>query len=231
MDRVHDFDDAAAEALIAGAGADVDPQLAETIGDMRAVYSSFPPGVGSALAAWIGVSAPAVPFAARRFARMRSSMVAKVGAAMAAVVAATGGLAAAGALPAPMQDAVSHIGVGRPAHDSRDKHNGKTKSDDNQHTKKTTPYGSSTSVGVAHDPDLDGCAQGKTVAAVASGGKSQDEACPTTTTSVAEDERQPHDANQTTPRTSVSRGGRGQGNSSDGQGTPGGTQTRDTIHK
>ena len=46
---------------------------------------------------------------------MRSSIIAKAGAAAAAVFAATGGLAVAHALPASMQDAASEIGIGAPA--------------------------------------------------------------------------------------------------------------------
>ena len=50
---------------------------------------------------------------------MRSSIITKLGAATAAAFAATGGLAVAGALPAPVQNAVSHIGVGKPTHHAR----------------------------------------------------------------------------------------------------------------
>jgi hypothetical protein len=238
MSSPHDFDDAAADALIAGTGADIDSRLAETIGDMRAAYASTPPPVGATLAAWIGAAVPASR-SARRFERARSSILAKVGAATAAVVAATGGLAVAGALPAPVQDAVSHIGVGRPSHDSGDKHGKNTK---DEHAKNTKAHGSSTTVpgsvtstttlkdnhggdvsNVAHDPSVDGCAHGKAVAGVASDGKSQGQPCPTTTTSTTMpgDNGQPGNGNGNengngggnTPPTTVPHGtGQGNGN-------------------
>jgi hypothetical protein len=231
MDDPHDFDDAAADALIGGTGADIDPRLAETIGDMRAAYASTPPVAGAALAAWIGTPEPVAPLSARRFERMRSSILAKVGAATAVVVAATSGLAVAGALPAPVQDAVSHIGVGSPAHDARNKHDKKPKADDDERTKTTKVHGSSTTVpgstspttkdnhggevsGIAHDPNLDGCAHGRAVSDVASDGKAQDKPCPTTTTTVPGDNGQPGDDNSTPP-TTVKHGNGGQGNGSD----------------
>jgi len=132
MDGPHDFDDAAAEALIRGAGADIDRRVAETLFEMRAAYVSTPPAVGGTLAALIGAGPPVAPRAAGKFERARSSLLAKVGVAAAAVVAATGGLAVAGALPAPVQDAVSHLGVGSPAHGSgdRDVKHGDTNGDD-----------------------------------------------------------------------------------------------------
>jgi hypothetical protein len=228
MDSPHDFDDAAAEALIAGTGADVDSRLAETIDVLRAAYASTPPVVGAALAAWIGAPEPVTTLSPRRFERMRSSLIAKAGAATAAVVAATSGLAVAGALPAPVQDAVSHIGVGGPAHDSRDKH----VKNNNGHTTTTGENGSTTPTtkdnhgadvsNVAHDPDLAGCEHGKAVADVASDGKAQDKPCPTTTTTVPGNNGKPGgNGNQNTPPTSVSHGP-GQGNGSDnGHGSSG----------
>jgi hypothetical protein len=119
MDTPHefDFDDQAAEALLSGSGRDADPQLADLFDDMRVAYTSQPPAVGAELAAVLA-EAELVPKASptRRFVRMRSSLVAKVGAAAAAVFAATGGLAVAHALPASMQDAASDVGIGAPAH-------------------------------------------------------------------------------------------------------------------
>jgi len=117
MDAPHEFDDEAAEALLSGSGRGIDPQIDDLFDDMRVAYASQPPAVGAELAAVLAeaeVTAEAPP--ARRFERMRSSIVAKAGAAAAAVVAATGGLAVAHALPDSMQDAASHIGVGAPAH-------------------------------------------------------------------------------------------------------------------
>jgi hypothetical protein len=117
MDTPHEFDDEAAEALLSGSDRGIDPQIDDLFDDMRVAYSSQPPAVGAELAAVLAeaeVKAEVSP--ARRFERMRSSLVAKAGAAAAAVVAATGGLAVAHALPDSMQDAASHIGIGAPAH-------------------------------------------------------------------------------------------------------------------
>jgi hypothetical protein len=117
MDAPHEFDDQAAEALLSGSDRGTDPHVAELLDDMRVAYTSQPPAVGAELAAVLAeaeVTADASP--ARRLERMRSSIVAKAGAAAAAVFAATGGLAVAHALPASMQDAASDIGIGAPAH-------------------------------------------------------------------------------------------------------------------
>ena len=125
MDAPHefDFDDQAAEALLSGSGRAADPQLADLFDDMRVAYTSQPPAVGAELAAVLaqaGVTTEAAP--PRRFERMRSSLVARAAAAAAAMVAATGGLAVAHALPAPMQDAASEIGIGAPAHHGHHAH-------------------------------------------------------------------------------------------------------------
>jgi hypothetical protein len=121
MDTPDDFDDAATHALFSGGGRGIDPQLADVVADMRMAYVSKPPVAGAELSALmigsVPVPAPASP-TARRSERMRSSIMAKVGVATAALFAATGGLAVAHALPAPVQDAVSHVGVGSPAHHS-----------------------------------------------------------------------------------------------------------------
>jgi hypothetical protein len=203
MDEPRDFDDETTEALLAGAGRDADARIAELIGDMRASYVSDPPAVGAALAALIETTDPVVAFTPRRLERMRSSVFAKIGAATAAAFAATGGLAVAGALPAPVQDAVSHIGVGEPAHHGKHHTAHTTAADDESTTTTTAVPGStppsdetSTTVeprnhgeevsGVAHDDSNEGCEHGHAVAAVASGGKSQGNPCPTTSTTVGD---------------------------------------------
>ena len=206
MDGPHDFDDEAAESLLGGAGRDADPGLVDLIGDMRVAYTSTPPAVGAALAALIGLSEPVALSPTRRFQQMRASMMAKIGAAAAVIVAATGGLAAAGALPAPVQDAMSHIGVGgsAPTHKGAepigDVEESTTTTVD---TSVTTVPDSTTSTSVepgddhpdnhgedvsdtAHDDSNEGCEHGHAVAAVASEGNSQGKPCDTTTTTVGE---------------------------------------------
>jgi hypothetical protein len=111
MNEPHDLDDAAAESLLAGTARAADPELADLLGDVRVAFTSTPPAVGEELAALIGRPAPVVrPFGT--WTRLRSSRMAKIAAGVAAAVAATGGLAVAGALPAPVRHAIHHIGVG-----------------------------------------------------------------------------------------------------------------------
>lgn len=108
-----DLDDAASEELLRGAGAEVDPAIAQVIADMRTAFTSKPPVVGAELAALMAGSSAVNSSAARRkFERLRSSMIAKIAAGAAAAMAATGGLAVAGALPAPVQHVFSAIGIG-----------------------------------------------------------------------------------------------------------------------
>jgi hypothetical protein len=201
-DEMHtpdDFDDAATHALFAGSGREIDPQLADVVADMRMAYVSKPPVVGAELSALMSGSVPAPAPAsppARRSERMRSSIIAKVGAATAALFAATGGLAVAHALPAPVQDAVSHVGVGSPAHHSN-KHSAisrETAAEDSTTTTvdSTTTVPDATTVpgvtspttseprdnhgaavsDVAHEK---GCDHGAAVSNVASDGKSRNE--------------------------------------------------------
>jgi hypothetical protein len=139
---------------------------------------------------------------------MRASMLAKCGAAVAVVIAGTSGLAAAGALPAPVQNAFSDVGIGAP-HKSggpkvettaaADETSTTTTSIDDSsatttvpETESTTPttvadhpdnHGDDAST-VAHDNSLEGCEHGHAVAAVASGDKSNGKPCTTTATTV-----------------------------------------------
>jgi len=213
MNAPHDFDDAATEALLAGSGRDVAPELADLVADVRVAFTSSPPPAGPALAAFL-TAANAVPGpTSRRFDRMmKSTMIAKIGAATAAVVAATGGLAMASALPAPMQDAVSHLGVGAPAHHSHAQSTVDVSPADTETTTSVDPTATtepelepttvpgdtpSTTVesgdnhgdavsSVAHDDNNDGCEHGRAVSNVASGGAAQGQPCPTTSTTVGD---------------------------------------------
>jgi uncharacterized membrane protein YgcG len=116
MNEPLDFDDTAAEGLLSGNDGGADPELADVLGDMQVAYTSQPPAVGAALAALIGTTEPAEVHRPRRFERMHTSIIVKIATATVTAAFATGGLAAAHALPAPVQDAVSHLGVGSPAH-------------------------------------------------------------------------------------------------------------------
>jgi len=207
MNEPHAFDESVTEALLAGGGRDASPHVADLITDMRVAYTSIPPIAGAELAALIATAAPAAAasVAPRRFERMRSSMLARMGAAVAVVAAATGGLAVAQALPAPVQDLISHIGIGPSAHDGSDSAspNGSSTTTSTEASTSTTDSTVSTPTttgtndnhgtivsGVAHDPSNTGCAHGAAVSAVASDGRARNggqntshgQSCTTTTT-------------------------------------------------
>jgi hypothetical protein len=92
-----------------------DPALADLLSDVRTVYRSVPPAVSAALAAQFAVGARP-----NRSTWMRRRL-AQLVTATTVVAAATGGLAVAGALPAPVQNVVSNaaddIGVDVPQGD------------------------------------------------------------------------------------------------------------------
>jgi hypothetical protein len=98
----------------------LDPQVARALGQVRDACLSEPLAVRPELAQLLAGSAPVVP-TVRRSARMKPMLAAKLAAVVAAALAATGGLAAASALPAPVQSAVSdvadHLGVSLPSAD------------------------------------------------------------------------------------------------------------------
>jgi hypothetical protein len=181
MDAPDEFDDAIAEKFLAGGGRGIDPRLSDALHAMRTAYTS-PPAVGAELSALMS-SPTAVsnqPASSRRYARMRSSIIAKIGVAAAAVVAATGGLAAANALPAPIQHAASHLGIASGHHDSAPTAlvpDETTTTTDVSPTSTTEPadnHGGEVSA-VAHDGSP-GCEHGSTVSNVASDGQSESDA-------------------------------------------------------
>jgi hypothetical protein len=197
MNAPHDFDDAAADALLSGGGREIDPELADLIGDVRVAYTSTPPVVGASLAALMGSSLAAADQPGR-FERMRTSLLAKCGAAFAVALAATSGLAVAGALPPPIQNAMSHLGVGEPS-SGGPQHVTTASESDTTTTTVTTVAGEVTTTtvvnthpanhggdvsAVAHDGTNEGCQHGHAVAAVASDGKSQGQPCRTTPTTL-----------------------------------------------
>jgi hypothetical protein len=98
----------------------LDPEVARHLAQVRAACLSEPLEVRPELAQLLAGSAPPVPVA-RRSARVKTMLAAKLAAAAAAALAATGGLAVASALPAPVQSAVSdvadHLGVSLPSAD------------------------------------------------------------------------------------------------------------------
>ncbi|HWS46314.1 MAG TPA: hypothetical protein VN636_10665 [Acidimicrobiia bacterium] len=186
MDSRYDLDDETIEALLAGHAPSGHPDLAGLIADLRA-YATTLPRPGSELARLLDGTAPPVAQVARRRPRVPSA-VAKIGVAAAAVIAGTGGLALAGALPAPIQAVLSHLDSGRP---SRSHSQAKTVA-----ALKTTTIvptttsniaanATSTSVrtngeqvsAVAHDHNNIGCDHGHAVAAAASDDKSHGQPC------------------------------------------------------
>jgi hypothetical protein len=184
MDAPDEFDDAIAETFLAGGGRGIDPRLSDALHDMRTAYSS-PLAVGAELSAFMS-SPRAVsdqPASPRRYARMRSSIIAKIGVAAAAVVAATGGLAAANALPAPIQHAASHLGIASGHHDSAptvlvpDATTTTTVVSPTSTTEAADNHGGEVA-DVAHDGST-GCEHGSTVSNVASDGQSEHDAVDT----------------------------------------------------
>jgi hypothetical protein len=180
MDGTFEFDDDAAEALLAGRGAGIDPALADVVGEIRTHFSTATPAIGLELSAFFREEP-------QRYVRSRVGFAAKVAAAVAACLATTSGLAVAGALPGPMQHAVSRaageLGVHVPDSDQGSAQPrvfvgapDSTTTDPNA-TTTSEPEGSTHTPGgthgaevsaVAHDPSTTGCEHGAAVASVAS---------------------------------------------------------------
>jgi hypothetical protein len=181
MDGPFEFDDEAAEALLGGRGAGIDPTLADLVGEIRTNFSTATPAVGPELAAFFREEP-------QRFVRSRAGLAAKVAAAIAACLAAMSGLAVAGALPGPLQHAVSRaagdLGVHVPDNDGHGSSeprvivgvsestttNAGTSTTEPGHSR-TPPAGTHGAAvsAVAHDRSLTGCEHGAAVASVASG--------------------------------------------------------------
>jgi hypothetical protein len=192
MDTPFDFSDETAEALLSGHGAGVDPSVAGLLDELRSTYRPSEPAVGHELSTFF--QEPAVS----SIGRSRVGFAAKVAAAVAAAIAATGGLAVAGALPGPVQNAVSHAASDFGVHVPGDDHHSAsvlvvspdgTTSTDVPTT--VAPPETTTVVperhgdvvsGVAHDASTQGCAHGRAVSAVASRGKAQTKPCHSATT-------------------------------------------------
>jgi uncharacterized membrane protein YgcG len=123
MDEQHDIDDATAEALIAGLGGDDELSLTGLLGDMRVAYRSQSPVMSGALASFVAGATSPQPPADSRTSKMRSLITAKIAVVAATLVVGSGGLAVAGALPRPVQaavsGAVSHVGLNLPHHASQ----------------------------------------------------------------------------------------------------------------
>jgi hypothetical protein len=213
MNETPAFDENAIAALLAGDGHSVSPQLADLVSDMRMAYTSVAPTAGAEVAAFMGTAAVAAPIVSRRFERMRASMLARMGAAASVVIAATGGLAVAGALPGPVQNLVSHVGIASSSHGRSDSAPGLASSTTTSTEPTETTFSTSTTVaednhgavvsGVAHDDSLSGCEHGAAVSAVASDGRSNNDGQSTPNSNAATNW---HDGSCTTPTTTVDNG-------------------------
>ena len=201
MDGTFEFAEDAAEALLAGRGAGIDPALSELVGEIRTHFSTATPAVGLELSTFLREEP-------QRYVRSRARFGAKVAAAVAACLAATSGLAVAGALPGPVQHALSRAAGGLGVH-VPDEHHGsgqprvvvaaseETTTTDGSASTTTQPDDSSTPPSgthgaevsaVAHDPSTTGCEHGAAVASVASD-KTKTPACvksSTTTTTTTD---------------------------------------------
>jgi hypothetical protein len=205
MDDYTNFNDAAAEALIGGETGATDPALAQLLGEMRTTFAASAPVVGHSLAAFFHDPASA-SLRTSRFARSRAAVAARMAAAIAVATVAMGGLAAAGALPAPVQSAVSKaaatVGLHVPDGASHAAGHGPgffsatpatadetstTAGPDTTTDPTHAPNHGGEVSGVAHDGALQGCEHGRAVSATASD-KTNDKPCPnvstTTTTTV-----------------------------------------------
>jgi hypothetical protein len=196
-----DIDDHAANELLSGRGHDVDPALADVLGDVRVAFGSVVPAAGLELEAVMTARDPK-PTHARRTPRMRSRFVTRMAAVASFALVATGSLAGAGALPGPAQDTAERVaaavGLGISAersdapHGRSDEHRGgpnvsSTTTSVTDGTDATTPstgpkdnHGAEVSA-VAKDDSTVGCEHGRAVSAVASG-TSNDKPCPDTST-------------------------------------------------
>jgi hypothetical protein len=203
MDGPYDFDDAAAEALLRGAGHDVDAGLASLLGDLRLAYTSCQPIVSADLAPFIGSStARAAAVTSPSLGRVRSA-VAKIGVAAAAVVAATGGLAVAGAVPAPLRDALSHIGIGTSSAETKITGVGHFATTSVEPTTTTAPNHGSDVTGVAHLHTNEECQRGHRTAKVASHARANRQPCHNTATlpsSSTAGSKHKYDSNQPTSK-------------------------------
>jgi hypothetical protein len=168
MDAMSDIDDGGVEALVSGRGQDTDPRLAEVLSQLRRMYTAAAPTAGPALTAMLATKVPA----RTRLQRVRLSIAPKVAAGAAIVAATFSGLAVANALPAPLQDAAAHLGIGRTA----DTHHfaapsvttATTTTSTTTTTTGVTHHGSSVTA-IAHDHTA--CPHGSAVAQVASDGR------------------------------------------------------------
>jgi hypothetical protein len=115
MNAPHDFDDAAVEALLNGDGQAIDAAIAAFVDELRIASNATMPSVSAELGALFTSQQPVETASTppRRLERLRTSTLAKIAAATAAIIAATGGLAVANALPAPIQHLVAGIGIGK----------------------------------------------------------------------------------------------------------------------
>jgi hypothetical protein len=211
MNEPPNLEPSAMDALLSEADPAVAPRLADLFEAMRTEYASVPPTAGPELSALmrVGRSTRESARIRRRFEQKRASMLAKIGGAVAVLVAATGGLAAAQALPGPLQDAISHLGLPAPTKPTFDPHSSPdstTTSDPTSASSTIAPTPTTTGTssghgavvsGVARDHSTSGCEHGAAVSAAASDGRAQpgasnpstgtskDGSCDSTTTTVA----------------------------------------------
>jgi hypothetical protein len=218
------FDDQTIEELLTGRGHDRDPGIAAFVAALRNTHTTTAPALNAELEALIYPAATAAPNPSP-WARRRS-LLAKMSAAGAAVIAATSGLAVAGALPAPVQHVISDLGLSTPTHHSaRPTEAAPTTTtidttttfvDNTTPTTAANNHGAQVSV-VAHDHTTTGCDHGHAVATVASNDKSHGQPChtPNSSDTTTPTSRQ-HDDNNNSGHPPNNAQGNGQTNNSDG---------------
>ena len=210
----HEIDDHAADELLSGRGEDIDPALADVLGDVRVAFGSQSPDAVPALVELMGGDLE--PTSTRRIVRMRTRFAARLATATSLAVIATGSLAVAGALPGPAQDTAERVAAAvgldiateksNAPHGKNDEHrrgplNGSTSepTDGTERANPNPPVGPHDNHGaevsaVAQDHTVVGCEHGRAVSAVAAG-QTNEQPCPptspppttaTTTTTTAE---------------------------------------------
>jgi hypothetical protein len=200
----HGIDDHVANELLTGRGHDLEPALADVLGDVRVAFGSAVPAAGAELEA-VMTAHDLESRHGRRTARMRIRFATRMATAASFALVATGSLAIAGALPGPAQDTAERVAAAvgldiaaeksSPPHGKSGEDRGGPRASSTTTPSTDEPEGATPSAGpqdnhgaevsaVAQDHSVVGCEHGRAVSEVASS-LTNDRPCPTTTTSTS----------------------------------------------
>jgi hypothetical protein len=171
-----ELDDAAVEGLLAGDGAAASshPELADLLADVRVAYCTAPPRVGDPLAARLGPSAPDPVARSADMSLSAPRRLARFALAVVVTAIASGGLALAGALPAPLSedsDETTETTVETTVPDTTDDTTAPEPDAEEPEADEESEYrnhGEEVS-DFARNTDLEGCEKGRAVSELASG--------------------------------------------------------------